>query len=196
MVTRKDYGMSEQQQSFHVGDMGSNPIGDASTYVVSPETPTPQQPQKSKRPAFSVERRALKEARLRCGSPGNKDFADYGGRGIRVCAEWLGASGFPAFLAHIGPKPSPEHTLDRIDNARGYEPGNVRWSTRTEQANNRRSSKLVTWRGETLTAAEWSRRIGCRRQDVANQVNRGRPLERLKPLAKVDDLATSGVERS
>jgi hypothetical protein len=178
--------MSEQQQSFHVGDMGSNPIGDASSYADSPESPTPVQPQKLERPAFESERRALKEARLRCGSPINKDYADYGGRGIRVCDEWLGQTGFAAFLAHIGPKPTPAHTLDRIDNARGYEPGNVRWSTRTEQANNRRSSKLVTWRGETLTAAEWSRRIGCRRQDVANQVNRGRPLERLvKPVAKV-----------
>lgn len=75
----------------------------------------------------------------RCHNPSNPKFADYGGRGIFVCDEWR--HDFPAFYDHIGPKPSPEHSVDRINNALGYEPGNVRWATPIEQANNRRPAR-------------------------------------------------------
>lgn len=74
----------------------------------------------------------------RCERPSFSQFANYGGRGITVCAEWR--HDFAAFLAHVGPRPSDKHSIDRIDNARGYEPGNVRWATRTEQNRNKRSN--------------------------------------------------------
>lgn len=119
------------------------------------------------------ERRALKEARSRCFTPSNKDYADYGARGIRVWDGWLGHRGFAVFLAHIGPKPSPRHTLDRVDNTRGYEPGNVRWATWVEQANNRRSSRMVEWDGRVMTAAELAREVGIRRQEVVSMANDG-----------------------
>ena len=76
-------------------------------------------------------------AKQRCTNPRVKQFKDYGGRGIKVCAEWL--HDFAAFFAHVGPCP-PGRSLDRIDNSKGYEPGNVQWSTRQEQAVNRRTS--------------------------------------------------------
>lgn len=75
----------------------------------------------------------------RCTDPNNKRYKDYGGRGIRVCAEWLHS--FEAFLAHAGKRPSMEHTIDRINNDGHYEPGNVRWVTRAEQNRNKRRSK-------------------------------------------------------
>lgn len=75
--------------------------------------------------------------KARCLDPGNKDYPRWGGRGITICAEWV--ESFEAFFAHIGPRP-PGTSLDRIDTTRGYEPGNVRWATDREQAQNRATS--------------------------------------------------------
>lgn len=74
----------------------------------------------------------------RC-SPGYKRPQDYFERGIVVCEEWSGDGGYERFLSHVGRRPGSGYSLDRIDNDRGYEPGNVRWATATMQANNRRS---------------------------------------------------------
>lgn len=65
-------------------------------------------------------------------------YEHYGGRGITVCERWR--ESYPAFLADVGRKPSPQHSLDRIDNDGHYEPGNVRWATAKQQANNRRKA--------------------------------------------------------
>lgn len=70
--------------------------------------------------------------------PGSSSSRDYPERGIKVCEEWNSPDGFTAFLEHVGPKPGPDFSLDRIDNDRGYEPGNVKWATRAEQACNTR----------------------------------------------------------
>lgn len=92
----------------------------------------------------SSEYRSWRAMKGRCHDPNNIGYANYGGRGITVCEEWR--HNFAAFLAHIGPKPTPGHTVDRIDNDRGYEPGNVRWATWSEQMKNRRPrvSKCIT----------------------------------------------------
>lgn len=91
---------------------------------------------------FRSEYSSFCNAKNRCTYPSHEAFHRYGGAGITFHDGWSGRGGFARFLAHIGPKPTPNHTLDRIKGDRGYEPGNVRWATRTEQARNR--SNAVT----------------------------------------------------
>jgi len=76
-----------------------------------------------------------KRMRQRCLDENCDDYPDYGGRGVTVCERWH--ADFAAFLEDVGPRPSRGHSLDRIDNDRGYEPGNVRWATPVVQARNR-----------------------------------------------------------
>lgn len=104
--------------------------------------------------------------RARCTNPNAPHFDRYGGRGIMVCDRWLngedGMTGFECFLKDMGPKPGPgrEWQIEREDNSRGYEPSNCRWATAREQANNRRSSRLLTAFGETMTLSSWAGLVG------------------------------------
>lgn len=83
----------------------------------------------------SVEYAAWAGMIQRCTNPDNPSWKNYGGRGIRVCDEWLHS--FEKFIAHIGLKPSPELILDRIDNDGDYGPGNIRWTTQEISAWNK-----------------------------------------------------------
>lgn len=96
---------------------------------------------------------------------------DYAGRGIRMCDEWRNS--YEAFLAHIGRRPSPTHTLDRIEVNGHYEPGNVRWATKKEQARNRRNSCWIEHNGERVTLAEWAERTGLKNTTIRNRIRAG-----------------------
>ena len=80
---------------------------------------------------------AWRQMIYRCTDPNHIQYCNYGARGIRVCEEWLQDP--RPFIDHIGPRPSPKHSVDREDNDKSYEPGNVKWSTKNQQALNRRS---------------------------------------------------------
>lgn len=94
----------------------------------------------------------------RCHNPNNKDYPNYGGRGIQVYPLWR--ESYEAFLMHVGKKPEPGHSIERLDVNKGYEPGNVCWATREEQARNKRSSVRVTIGSETKTVVEWAEENG------------------------------------
>lgn len=89
----------------------------------------------------------------RCSNPNQDSYSDYGARGVSVCNRW---KRFSAFFKDMGPRPSPGHTIDRIDVNGNYEPGNCRWATRSEQANNRQDTVFYEAFGRRLTCAQWA----------------------------------------
>lgn len=114
--------------------------------------------------------------RARCGNPNHESFPDYGGRGIIVCERW--EKSFEAFIADVGEPPTPSHTIDRIDNALGYFPGNVRWATMEIQNSNKRDNHVIEFRGETLTITQWGERLGILPQVLHYRIKMGWPIER------------------
>lgn len=97
------------------------------------------------------------DIKKRCLDSEHACYKSYGGRGITLHSEWV--NDFAAFYAHIGPAPSKVHSVDRIDNNKGYEPGNVRWATFVEQQNNRRDTIMITAKGVTKPLAIWAREL-------------------------------------
>lgn len=125
----------------------------------------------------SLEWRSWTSMKARCSNPNVYSYERYGGRGITVCERWLGKDGFKNFLADMGNRPSPEHTLDRIDSNGNYEPGNCRWATKIEQATNRRNTVMVTCNGETLSVEGWGRRNGIQSGTIRRRISKGMALE-------------------
>jgi hypothetical protein len=120
---------------------------------------------------------AWRHMRKRCNDPNHSSYKDYGGRGIAVCDPWDGS--FEKFLAVNGLKPSPELSIDRVGNDGIYEPGNTRWATRRQQANNRRSNRIVEIGGQKRTASEWAREAGLSKEMFHFRLESGWPPERL-----------------
>lgn len=112
----------------------------------------------------------------RCTVPTAQGYPLYGGRGITVCGQW--ADSFAAFLADMGRKPTAAHSLDRIDNAKGYEPGNCRWATASEQQRNKRNTRALTCRGVTRPMAEWAGITGIPKGTIKSRLRYGWTEER------------------
>lgn len=125
------------------------------------------------RPLVYVQRNRLytiwKSMRRRCGVTGNRasERKHYADEGITVCPDW--AESFLAFAEAVGEPPTREHTLDRIDNDKGYWPGNVRWATLKEQANNTSSNVFIEMNGERRTLQQWCELYGVDRQTVSSR---------------------------
>lgn len=129
----------------------------------------------------------LCDMKRRCYNPEEKFYKDYGGRGIKVCDEWMdkkeGHSNFQKWAVENGWEEG--RSIDRIDVNGNYEPNNCRWATPEEQANNRRNNNYVTINGVTKTTSEWARQIGISQNAFTGRINSGWTGEELlKPKFK------------
>ncbi len=107
----------------------------------------------------------------RCNNTKNINYPDYGGRGIKVCEEWLNS--FPNFLKDMGEKPEKGYSLDRKNVNGDYKPSNCRWTTQFEQNNNRRDNILITCKGETKTIGQWVKLTGIKKNTFIYRIKRG-----------------------
>jgi hypothetical protein len=133
---------------------------------------------KKNNPPAVPERLALKNAIGRCHDPRHQAYKNYGARGITVCDEWR--SSFMAFYEHIGPKPSPDLDLDRLDNSKGYCPGNVRWATRQQNTRNRRKCGPAYQMAKNMgysCVTEAAETIGISNALFAYRARSGMPIE-------------------
>jgi hypothetical protein len=125
---------------------------------------------------------AWQQMKDRCFRPSHPSFHNYGGRGVTVWDRWINS--FEDFLAyvvaHVGLRPSAKHSLDRYPNKNGnYEPGNIRWATQREQAQNRRNNVVIEFDGRRQCVAVWAREKGLLAATIFRRLSRGWPADRL-----------------
>src|SRR6478736_4809559 len=106
----------------------------------------------------------------RCYNPNNRQFRDYGGRGITVCDRWL--SSYHDFISDMGPRPE-KHSIDRIDNNGNYEPGNCRWADKKTQQRNQRRAVFVEIEGKTYRAIELAEEFGLKTDTIVSRAKNG-----------------------
>lgn len=121
------------------------------------------------------EYKAWRNLLSRCRNKNDPAFARYGGRGITVCAEW---KSFDVFLRSMKHRPSPAHSIDRIDNDAGYSKTNCRWATQQQQNRNRRDTRMLTFEGETKPLCDWADELGFKRMTLLRRKDRGWSDER------------------
>lgn len=115
------------------------------------------------------------DMKTRCYNRNSNAFSNYGGRGITVCDEWLHS--FETFYEDMGPRPSPEHSLDRKDNDKDYSKSNCRWATIAEQNNNKRNNVVIEYDGEVKNLATWCRELGLSYRTMRHRLKKGIPFE-------------------
>jgi hypothetical protein len=118
--------------------------------------------------------------RSRVQNPNHHQFKNYGGRGITMDPRW---ESFEQFLADMGSRPTPKHTLDRIDNDGPYAPENCHWATPAQQARNRRTNRLICHQGRTQTLSDWAHETGIHKHTIRGRLNRGWPVEKALTVA-------------
>ncbi len=130
----------------------------------------------SPRGHLTAEYRAWRGMKTRCTNKNEPSYRYYGGRGISVSEQWL--NDFQAFLADMGPRPSSQHSIERIDNSGNYEPSNCRWASRSEQAANKRNNRLITHDGLTLPISEWARQHGLKAGTLRRRIVNRWPMSK------------------
>lgn len=111
----------------------------------------------------------------RCYNKSAESYPDYGGRGITVCDEWRDTSpeNYYNFLNHVWPRPSDNHSIDRVDNNKGYDPSNVEWKTSKQQMSNVRSNHIITFNGKEYTLVSLAEEYDIKANTLLYRLRRG-----------------------
>lgn len=122
----------------------------------------------------SPEHQAWNHAIQRCSNKKTHNYPQYGGRGITVCQRWMegegGLSGFHCFLNDMGLRPSPKHSIHRVDNDGNYEPGNCVWATQRQQSSERQNTIRLEFNGITKTLLDWSSEVGLPYKELHRRI--------------------------
>lgn len=114
----------------------------------------------------------------RCYSKGQKAYPEYGGRGIKICDEWMGENGFLNFREWALSNGYADNlSIDRKDVDGNYEPDNCRWAGNKVQNNNKRINYYIEFEGENLTLDQWEERTGIRQETIRRRLNNGWTIE-------------------
>lgn len=124
---------------------------------------------------LTSEYNSWRNMRDRCNLPSSESYKSHGGRGITVCEQW---SSFQTFLSDMGPKPTPKHTIGRMDNDGNYEPDNCEWETSNQQMRNRTDTRWVEYQGRKMSLAEACELSGQTRTRVNARLRLGWTIER------------------
>lgn len=125
--------------------------------------------------------------KARCYNPNKPSYVDYGGRGIRMCDRWRNS--FSAFYEDMGHRPSPDLTIERIDNEGDYEPGNCVWAPRSVQSWNRRPTVWLEYKGRSINKRDASLIAGVPPDRIKQRLAKGWSVERaietpVRPMRK------------
>lgn len=123
---------------------------------------------------YTPEYAAWRNFKQRCQNEKLDTYRHYGGRGITVCPEW---EVFDNFLRDMGPRPSPKHSLDRIDVNKGCCPENCRWATKLEQVRNQRANVFIEMDGVKKCISEWAYEYGLQIDTLRYRIRQGWPVK-------------------
>lgn len=113
----------------------------------------------------------------RCTNERCPAYKYYGARGITMWEGWV--NDFAAFRDYMGARPTAKHSVERKENDKGYEPGNVEWATAVTQANNRRSNRWLEHAGKRMTLTQWARELGIHNSTIYRRLDKGWSMDRV-----------------
>lgn len=124
--------------------------------------------------SHTPEYRVWNNLKNRCTNPNVPGYENYGGRGIKVCDEWIE---FSNFIRDMGKRPTVNHSIERINNDGDYCKENCKWATKSDQVRNRRSNIIVEYQGEKRILKDLAKEVGLNYQLIQRRMNKGLSIE-------------------